>query len=462
MLLPNASGLTWISDQNVLFAEIKGSSLHMGIVTASETRAQSRDIYLPGHESAMAHYAYLSPDRQSVLIVEMDRTHTFNQPCRLVPFDGSSVGRHVGPKGFCTSAAWSPDGRWMYFGATVGHGSHIWRQRYPDGAPEQITSGPSEEDGIAIAPDGRSLVTSIGTRRSSIWIHDANGERALSSEGFAGAPRLSHDGTRVFYLYLRDLSVSSAELRAIDLASGRVDTLLPGISVTDYDVSRDGKEVAFTVTEATGESNIWFASLDRRAPPRQIAQSADQVSFGAEGELVFRSLDDRARNVLGRIRTDGSNRERLTSIPILDKFGVSPDGRWAIVYSPGDDKGDPGTMAVPLRGGSPQRICPSCPAVWSDDGRFFYVAIEQSSFWSPRASWALAGSSSGKTLAIPVPAGRSLPDLPSAGIDPSAEGADVNGARVIPRGAIAPGFDPSTYVFAKTDLQRNLYRIPLP
>jgi hypothetical protein len=90
------------------------------------------------------------------------------------------------------------------------------------------------------------------------------------------------------------------------------------------------------------------------------------------------------------------------------------------------------------------------------------VTIEQSSFWSPRASWALAGSASGKTLAIPVPAGRSLPDLPSAGINPSAEGADVNGARVIPRGAIAPGFDPSTYVFAKTDLQRNLYRIPLP
>jgi dipeptidyl aminopeptidase/acylaminoacyl peptidase len=392
----------------------------------------------------------------------MDRTHTFNQPCRLVPFDGSSVGRHVGPKGFCTSAAWSPDGQWMYFGATVGRGSHIWRQRYPDGALEQITSGPSEEDGIAIAPDGRSLVTSIGTRRSGIWIHDASGERSLSSEGFAGAPRLSHDGTRVFYLYLRDLSVSSAELRSIDLASGKVDTLLPGISVTDYDVSRDDKQVAFTVTEANGDSNIWLASLDRRAAPRQVAQSADQVSFGAEGELVFRSLDDKARNVLGRIRTDGSTRERLTSVPVLDKFGVSPDGRWAIVYSPGDDKGDPGTVAVPLHGGSPQRICPSCPAVWSDDGRFFYVSIEQSSFWSPRASWALAGSSAGKTLALPMPAGRSLPDLPSAGINPSAEGADVKGARVIPRGAIAPGFDPSTYVFAKTDLQRNLYRIPLP
>ena len=219
-LLPNASGLTWISDEQVVFAEIKGDGFHMGIVTATETRAQSRDLYWPDHESAMAHYAYPSPDRQWLLVVEMDRTHTFNQPCRLLPFDGSSSGRQVGPKGFCTSAAWSPDGKWMFFSATVGHTSHIWRQRFPDGAPEQITSGPSEEEGVAIAPDGQSLITSIGTRRSHIWIHDAAGERALTSEGFGGAPRLSGDGSRVFYLYMRDLSSPIAELRSMDSGIG--------------------------------------------------------------------------------------------------------------------------------------------------------------------------------------------------------------------------------------------------
>jgi len=40
----------------------------------------------------MAHYSYLSPDRKWVLIVEMDHTTAW-QPCRLVPFDGSSMGR---------------------------------------------------------------------------------------------------------------------------------------------------------------------------------------------------------------------------------------------------------------------------------------------------------------------------------------------------------------------------------
>ena len=54
-LLPNASGLTRISEQRVLFSEIK-SGLHMGIVSAQENRADQRAIYLPEHERGMAHY----------------------------------------------------------------------------------------------------------------------------------------------------------------------------------------------------------------------------------------------------------------------------------------------------------------------------------------------------------------------------------------------------------------------
>ena len=340
-LLPNASGLTWITDHRVLFSEIK-TGLHMGIVTATEGRAESREIYLQPNEHAMAHYSYASPDRQSVLVVEMIGAHAFTvNRAGSIPFDGSSAGREVGPQGTCTSAAWSPDGKWMYFGAIVGGSSHLWRQRFPDGAPEQITFGPIEEEGIAVAPDGRSLVTSVGTRRSAIWIHDAAGERAISSEGYAAAPRLSRDGTRVFYLFVQGLVLSRtgwvavvSRIALVDLASGKTDSVLPGVSVADYDISRDEKEVAFTTTDSGGESQIWLAPLDRRTPPRLIARAGDQVSFGADGDLVFRSLEA-TTNVLVRIKKDGSGRERVTTVPVLDKFGVSPDGEWVIVFSPG-------------------------------------------------------------------------------------------------------------------------------
>jgi eukaryotic-like serine/threonine-protein kinase len=456
-LLPNASGLSWIPGQRLLFAEVTGPGPHMGIVTATESRAERRLIYSPSHHDGMAHYASLSPNGQSVLVVEMDQSHVFDRPCRLLPFDGSSAGGQVGPRGTCTSAAWSPDGKWMYFSVAVGGSSHIWRQTFPNGAPEQITFGPGEQEDVALGPDGTWLVTSVGTRRSAIWLHDATGERAILSEGYAVAPRLSRSGTRVFYLSARDLmlsplgwAASSAELRVLDIASGNPDSVLPAMSVTDYDISSDEKEVAFTRHERDEGPEIWLAPLDRRTPPRRIAERGDRVSFAADGYLVFRSLEEDTKLV--RIKKEGGVREPVTTVPILDKFGVSPDGQWAIVVSSGAGADTVhGTVAVSLRRGAPRKICEAgCAARWSSDGRFFYVRLEQGST-----------SAQGRTIAIPVPAGQSLPYLPASGIGTFADAMKLAGARVIDRENVFPGLTPTMYLFQKTELQRNLFRIPL-
>jgi Tol biopolymer transport system component len=446
-LLPNAAGLLWLADRRVLFAEIRTGN-HMGIVTATVNRAERREIYFPAHKQGMAHYSYLSPDGRSVLVVEMDHTHVFTQ-CRLVPFDGSSAGRQVGPRGTCTSAAWSPDGRWMYFGMTIRGSSHLWRQRFPDGTPEQLTFGPTEEEGVAVAPDGRSLVTSLGMRQSAIWIHDEAGERAITSEGYTRLPRFSRDGARVFYLLQQDSSSSSAELRTADLGSGKTGSVLPGVSVTDYDISRDEKEIAYTTKESSGESRIWLASLHGRTAPREIARAGDQVSFGVDHDLFFRSMEGMT-NSLVRIKKNNSERERIGAVPIVYKFGVSPDGDWVIVHAAGPGEYyQPQTLAVPVHGGDPQRICShSCPAVWSADGRFLYLAR------------GATVSSPAMTVAIPVPAGKSLPDLPASGIT-FAAAAQLPGAHVIARDLVSPGADPSTYVFTRSEWRRNLFRIPL-
>ena len=114
LLLPNAAGLVWLDPTHLLFSEMKPPGIHMGIVTSTEARADHREVYFPPHERAMAHYSWPSPDRQWVLLVEMDRTAAW-QRCRVVPFDGSTSGRQVGPDGPCLAAGWSPDGQWMYW-----------------------------------------------------------------------------------------------------------------------------------------------------------------------------------------------------------------------------------------------------------------------------------------------------------------------------------------------------------
>ncbi len=103
-VLPNAAGLTWIDDQRLLFSEIEGGGLHMGVVTSTASRAQKRVIYFPPHDRAMVHYSAISPDRKSILVVEMNRTGGWDL-CRLVAFDGEAGARPIGPPGSCQSAA---------------------------------------------------------------------------------------------------------------------------------------------------------------------------------------------------------------------------------------------------------------------------------------------------------------------------------------------------------------------
>jgi serine/threonine protein kinase/Tol biopolymer transport system component len=445
-MLPNASGLTWMPDGRLLFSE-KKTGQHMGIVSATEARADSREIYFPEHERAMAHYSYASPDGKWVLIVEMGPGGAFRQPCRLVPFDGRSLGQAVGPPRNCESAAWSPDGRWMYFGAVVDGRSHLWRQRFPNGSVEQITFDPTEEEGIAIAPDGKSLVTSVGEERSTIWIREEPGERQLTFEGSARFPYVSNDGRRVFYQ-------QGTELLQVDLGSGKSSNVLPGLSMTGfgYEVSSDETEVAFVRGREGAEQEIWLAPLDRRSPPRLVTKGGESVSFGPNGTLIFRKRDGNA-NYLYRISTDGSGRERLSSTPILNKSAVSPDREWVLVNRATvteDAAGGPAgieTVAIPTRGGAPRRLCAfNClpNTRWSPDGRWMSLGLER-----------------GRTLVFPVAPGQVLPNLPASGISAPADGPTVPGARVVGPAPFIGLINESSYVFVKTELRRNLFRIQL-
>ena len=332
-MLPNASGLTWIDGQHILFSEIKGG-MHMAVVTAAENRSEQREVYVPPRERGMAHRSYLSPNGKSVLLVEMDNDGWL--PCRLVPFDGSSPGKPVGPPDAgCTGGAWSPDGEWIYLSSNAGGQYHIWRQRAPDGVPEQVTFGPTEEEGIAMQPDGRSIVTSVGLDESSVWIHDRNGDRQLSSEGFAKAPSLSPDDTKVYYLVCPRGSATSGELWVFDVKGGRPEHLLPGFAVTGYDISPDGRRIVLPARNPQGESRLWIAALDRRVPPWQIPSSAsdDSPVFGPGGYIFFRGAEG-GSNFIFRVKEDGSSRQKALPNPIGEFFSVSPDGEWLIALAP--------------------------------------------------------------------------------------------------------------------------------
>jgi hypothetical protein len=333
----------------------------------------------------------------------------------------------------------------MYFAVTINDRSHLWRERFPDGKPEQISFGPTDEEGIAVAPDGKSLITAVGIQQSSVWSHDSSGDKPVSSEGFASAPVLSRDGQRVYYLLRQNIDSSARELRSVDQRTGKTDILLQDLPVVDYDISHDERSVVFTTEPSARERQIWLALLDHSSPPRMIAQGGDSAFFGAEGEIIFRQLGEKS-NSLSRIKLDGTHRELATETPIIGLAAVSRDGQWALVGSLGED-GRIRASAVPIRGGPSRIICTFCQSMWSPDGKFFYVRMVPTRTVPER------------TMAFPLQTPNSLPDLPTQGI--SSDWTPPAAVKIVERAIMYPGPDPSTYVFTKTDLQRNLFRIPL-
>jgi hypothetical protein len=243
-------------------------------------KAGRRTLYFLPHERAMAHYSYASPDRKWALIVEMDRTGTESLPA--LPLDGTwKAGKcpagfvlpPVGPRtgSGCISAP-QPKGRRFNalhpFGAGIyGASGSRWNARTDLAPPRRRAS---------YCAGRRFLITSVGVRRSEIWIHDAGNDRPLSSEDTFGAA-ISAVGKCV----LPDAQGSDSELLSVDLSSGKTEHLLPGSSSWTMPFV-DESEVAYHA-KRPGVA-VWVTALIAALPRRDLRRRP--VSFGANGDLT--------------------------------------------------------------------------------------------------------------------------------------------------------------------------------
>ena len=467
-VLPNASGMSFLDNDNVLFAEIR-SGTYMGLRRGTLNRENVADVYWPGGDG-MAHRAAASPDRKWLLVVEMDGG--IWQECRLLPLDGSSRGRKVGPAGSqCTYAAWSPDGRWMYFTSNAGGTFHLWRQHFPDGEPEQITFGPTEEEGIAVAPDGRSLITSAGVRHNQIWLLDDAGDRQISVEGYAFSPIASRDGQRVYFLSRSGISrvaYNVGTLIAVTIDSSVREEILPGYRMVHFDLSADDRMVVF----ASGHNEpdrrgLWIAPLDRTAPPKRLfGGDVERVFFDPAGNIYFLHKTPRQRFV-HRLRAPGYDVDELiTNLPVRYIHSLSPDGEWVVGVSDISDGSGMQLTAISTKGKPPRLICGFCgggggparilapPISWTRDGRALLVSAQ---FIAPAGAFG-----PDYTIAIPLKGGASLPDLPARGVDSVQDLLHLPGARRVLKQNVFPGATPEQLFAYEPTTLRNLYRIELP
>jgi serine/threonine protein kinase/Tol biopolymer transport system component len=457
-LLADSEGLSWTNGNkpyHVMYSAFTGEGIHMGIFTATESRSEQRAVYIPARVDGMAHRSFLSPHGDWVLIVEMGLGWL---PCRLAPFDGSSPGKQVGPApAQCTFAGWTPDQKWMYFSANTGNGFHIWRQRFPDGTPEAVTSGITEENGVSFAPDGKSFVASVGESQSALWIHDSKGERQITFEGYAYLPSFSADTNRLYYLQRSEASSHfvSGELWTIDLQTGKKQRLLPDFLMDRYDVSPDGKQVAFSAVDAARHSALWIGTTDGSSAPRRLAnQECLSVLFSPGGEIYFTGGGSDGM-YLQKIKADGTGLQRVMPEKAMFLYDISPNGKWLAVWTSAQTD----IKIYPSDGGAPTLLCAGCASAgaeergvtpplvsWSRDGKEFYLYSEDSH----------------QTYAIPLKSGQALPSITPSGITWRVAPPAIAGARLIPHQRPFMSAKPSVYAYPEVSAHRNIYRILIP
>jgi Tol biopolymer transport system component/predicted Ser/Thr protein kinase len=464
LLLPNAAGLRWIDNQQMIFSEIRGG-VHMGVVTAGPARSNEREVYFPADEQGMAHFAFPSPDRKWLVIVEMENFDWVR--CRLMPRDGSSRGNAIGPEGGCSSAAWSPDGKWIYLTSDAGGGTnHIWRVKFPAGAPEQITSGPTGEAGTAFAPDGKSFITSVGKAEGTVWFHDQNHDQQISGEGYADNPILTENGKTLFFLQ-RNLSKAATlgtahaaeqlELIRVDLSTGAKEQLMRlADTLSSLEVSDDGSQILYSFAGSDHRPHVWVAPADHSTPPRQLTasdQEDDNARFLRNGNIVFRR-HERGEYFVYAMKGDGSGLHKLLPIPVDQLGSVSPSGDFAILMLKASGN-EISVVVYKVDDGSSRTICNACYPYWSRDGKRLYV------------SFALVSRSEsqqhGQTYVLPWNSAEPWKALGATGTKTENEVAKI--ATIVPAASKAesfsPGPSPNVYAYSLRTIQRNLYRVPL-
>jgi len=271
--------------------------------------------------------------------------------------------------------AWSPSGKEVWFDDVGERGTFLVKAVSLDGHVRLVGTFPVGLVVHDIARDGRVLVERYGSQSRILGLAAGEkSERELSWFDRSVLAGLSDDGTAIlinetgdaagsagtYYVRRTDGSpaVKLGEGQALDLsadgrwvlarppAPGKGLTLVPTGTGTPIPIamepleksgnaalSPDGKRLLFSASEAGGQRRVYLRDLPSGKP---------------------RAITDRAY--------------------IVNRHGISPDGRWAAVW--GEYTED--LFLLPIEGGKPRNVANTKDLDfirWSDDGRFIFGVV---------------------------------------------------------------------------------------
>jgi len=290
----------------------------------------------------------------------------------------------------------SPDqwlGDYVYFSASVGDSSSLWRiavsprTRQVTGAPQRLTFGTSQEAQPSVAPGPGGLLRVVfasGAPASGLWslsIEPSQGKvtgelkqltRTATRHTY---PSASADGKKVVF---GSHGTSNSDIWLKELSSSR-ETALTTTTVYEImpKISPDGSKVAYMVREQ-GKRAIYVLATDGGAPekvcddcgrPAQWSPDGEKIVFDFAGTLPNQWVG--FLNLATRQKTEVLKHAKHTAVAAR----LSPDYHW-ITFITFTGLPTRTVYVAPFREGAP---IPENEWVPITDGK----GLEREPFWSP-------------------------------------------------------------------------------
>jgi Tol biopolymer transport system component len=359
-------------------------------------------LRLTNTPGAVAAYPEWSPDGQLIAFVRYAQGSPSGDLI-LIPTLGGPERRiaEVMQRGTPTaprrsSAAWSPDGKWIYFAAsTTNLNRCLFVVPSEGGDKRQLTNPPQGVRGDfcpAVSPDGRQLVfvREFSDLNYDLFVADlrdgiaAGTPRQLTSDGHSkGSPVWTNDGREIIYL-----SGEWSNLMSIYRvrASGGSPARMIGIGENPRDLAIAPKGHRLVYSRALRDYNIWRVGLPagssfHAGTASKILASTrleDSPAYSPDGKRIAFSSNRTGFRQIWVAEADGSNPVALTNFA-LGAAGSprwSPDGQTIVFDARPEGLADIYTVRVD--GGTPRRLTDD-PAedqipCYSADGRWIYFA----------------------------------------------------------------------------------------
>ncbi len=273
----------------------------------------------------------------------------------------------------------SPDGRWLLFVTDfdLSRGTGTLMTQRLDGPGEPEARGQAVSF-VTVSPDGRFVAFIDGGVLKLALLEQGSTARTVAAD--ISTAKFALGSSRL--LALRRGTAGGALLAARTAGAGEPSKLAE--RVADYELSADGRHVAFTQASTVARDvwDLFVSALDSGAPPVKAASGVGLYGFSPDGRWLGRI--EGKRNALGRVVVGAlvvgpAGGEQAQPVGNkVGRFGFAPDGTalWALdLYNEQHDRGT--LLVVELPGRKVRTLVERAhTGEWGKDGRFLAFNVE--------------------------------------------------------------------------------------